>query len=54
MEGFRNAYRIARTWGLVKERLIASSLVILAGIPLMFATILIAFGGEIEGSPKCS
>lgn len=48
MEGFRNAYQLPRTWGLVKERLIASSLVILAGIPLMFATILIAFGGEIE------
>jgi membrane protein len=48
MEGFRNAYRLPRTWGLVKERLIACSLVILAGIPLMFATILIAFGGEIE------
>ena len=48
MEGFRSAYRLPRTWGLVKERLIACSLVILAGIPLMFATILIAFGGEIE------
>jgi membrane protein len=48
MEGFRNAYRLPRTWGLIKERLIASSLVILAGIPLMFATILIAFGGEFE------
>lgn len=48
MEGFRNAYRLPHTWGLVKERLIACSLVMLAGIPLMFATILIAFGGEIE------
>lgn len=48
MEGFRHAYQLPRTWGLVKERLIASSLVILAGIPLMFATVLIAFGGEFE------
>ena len=48
MEGFRNAYRLPRTWGLVKERLIAFSLVILAGIPLLFATVLLAFGGEIE------
>ncbi|HTU32663.1 MAG TPA: YihY/virulence factor BrkB family protein [Candidatus Acidoferrum sp.] len=48
MEGFRHAYQLPRTWGLIKERVIASSLVILAGIPLMFATILIAFGGEIE------
>jgi membrane protein len=48
MEGFRNAYQFPRTWGLIKERLIACSLVILAGLPLTFATILIAFGGEIE------
>jgi len=48
MEGFRNAYRLPRTWGLVKERLIAFSLVILAGIPLLFGTVLITFGGEIE------
>lgn len=48
MEGFRSAYQLPRTWGLVKERLVASSLVILAGIPLMFATVLLAFGGEIE------
>ncbi|HEV2206604.1 MAG TPA: YihY/virulence factor BrkB family protein [Candidatus Acidoferrales bacterium] len=48
MEGFRNAYQLPRTWGLIKERLVASSLVILAGIPLMFATVSIAFGGQIE------
>ena len=48
MEGFRKAYHLPQTWGIVKERLIACSLVILAGIPLTFATILIAFGGEIE------
>jgi membrane protein len=48
MEGFRKAYRLPQTWGLVKERLIACSLVILAGVPLTFATILIAFGSQIE------
>ena len=48
MEGFRNAYQLPKTWGLVKERLIAFSLVILAGIPLTFATILVAFGSRIE------
>ena len=37
MEGFRHAYELPKTWGLVKERLIAFSLVILAGVPLMFA-----------------
>jgi membrane protein len=48
MEGFRKAYQLPQTWGLIKERLIACLLVILAGIPLTFATILIAFGGQIE------
>jgi len=48
MEGFRNAYQLPKIWGLVKERLIAFSLVILAGIPLTFATVLVAFGSRIE------
>ena len=48
MEGFRNAYELPKIWGLVKERLIAFSLVILAGIPLTFATMLVAFGSRIE------
>jgi membrane protein len=48
MEGFRNAYELPKIWGLVKERTIAFSLVILAGVPLMFATVLVAFGSRIE------
>ena len=48
MEGFRRCYELPKIWGLVKERLIAFSLVILAGIPLTFATILVAFGSRIE------
>ncbi len=48
MEGFRNAYHLPKIWGLVKERAIACALVILAGIPLVIATILVAFGGQIE------
>jgi len=48
MEGFRRAYQLPKTWGLVKERLIAMSLVLMAGIPLTFATILVAFGSRIE------
>lgn len=48
MEGFRNAYQLPKTWGLIKERMIAFSLVILAGIPMSFATILVAFGSRIE------
>jgi membrane protein len=48
MEGFRNAYQLPKTWSIVKERLVACSLVILAGVPLTFATILVAFGNQIE------
>jgi membrane protein len=48
MEGFRNAYQLPKIWGLVKERMIAFSLVILAGTPLTFSTVLVAFGNRIE------
>lgn len=48
MEGFRRCYELPKKWGLVKERMIAFALVILAGIPLMFATVLVAFGSRIE------
>ena len=48
MEGFRRSYELPKIWGLVKERLIALSLVILAGIPLSSATVLVAFGNRIE------
>jgi len=48
MEGFRNAYQLPKKWGLFKERMIAFSLVILAGTPLTFATVLVAFGSRIE------
>jgi len=48
MEGFRNAYQLPKIWGLVKERMVAFSLVIMAGIPLTFATVLVAFGSRIE------
>jgi membrane protein len=48
MDGFRRAYQLPKTWGLLKERLIAISLVMMAGLPLTFATILVAFGSRIE------
>ncbi|HYK50924.1 MAG: hypothetical protein DMG80_09630 [Acidobacteria bacterium] len=48
MEGFRRAYQLPKTWGLLKERVIAISLVLMAGLPLTFATILVAFGSRIE------
>jgi len=48
MDGFRRAYQLPKTWGLVQARLIAISLVFMAGLPLSFATILVAFGSRIE------
>ena len=48
MEGFRRCYELPKIWGLVKERMIAFALVVLAGIPLTFATILVASGSRIE------
>jgi membrane protein len=48
MEGFRNAYRMPKVWGLVHERLKAFLLVFLTFIPMLFATTLMAFGNQIE------
>jgi membrane protein len=49
MEGFRNAYGMTKIWGLFKERMVAFLLVVLAGIPMAFASFVIAFGNLIEG-----
>jgi len=48
IEGFRRCYELAKIWGLVKERMVAFYLVVLAGVPLTFATILVASGSRIE------
>src|ERR1700693_736725 len=48
MEGFRRCYELPKIWGLVKERLGAFQLVILAGTPLTFATVLVPSGSRIE------
>jgi len=48
MEGFRKAYQMPKVWGIVKERMIALLLVVLAGLPLAFASFLVAFGNQIE------
>jgi membrane protein len=48
MEGFRRCYELPKIWGLVKERLVSFALVVLAGLPMTFSTLLIAFGSKIE------
>jgi membrane protein len=48
MEGFRRCYELSKTWGLVKERLIAFLLVVFALIPMTFSTVLVAVGSKFE------
>jgi membrane protein len=48
MEGFRRCYELPKSWGLVKERLIAFMLVIFALVPMTFSTILVAVGSKFE------
>jgi membrane protein len=48
MQGFRKAYDLPQTWGFWKERGIALLLVASSFIPMTFATILVAFGNQIE------
>jgi membrane protein len=48
MEGFRKAYQMPKVWGLVKERLIAFMLVVMAGVPMGFASFLVVSGNLIE------
>jgi membrane protein len=48
MEGFRRAYQMPKTWNLTQERLVSFLLVFMAGIPMAFASFLLAFGNQIE------
>lgn len=48
MEGFRYAYQLPKTWGIVKERIIAILLVLGLFVPMIFASALLVFGAQIE------
>ena len=48
MEGFRFAYQLPKTWGILKERVIAILLVLGLFVPMTFASALLVFGGQIE------
>jgi membrane protein len=48
MDGFRRCYELPKSWGLVKERMIAFGLVIFALVPMTFATLLVAVGSKFE------
>ncbi|HYK34837.1 YihY/virulence factor BrkB family protein [Alloacidobacterium sp.] len=49
MEGFRRAYRLPRgTWNFWRERVVAFGLIPITLVPMLFATLLIIFGHQIE------
>ena len=48
MDGFRRAYQMPKTWNLGQERLVSFMLVFMAGLPMAFASFLLAFGSEIQ------
>jgi membrane protein len=49
MEGFRRAYRLPRgTWNFWRERSVAFGLIPITLVPMLFATMLIVFGHQIE------
>jgi membrane protein len=49
MEGFRRAYRLPRgTWNFWRERAVAFGLIPITLVPMLFATLLIVFGHQIE------
>ncbi len=48
MDGFRRAYEMPKTWNLTWERLVSFLLVFMAGLPMTFASFLLAFGSQIE------
>jgi membrane protein len=49
MEGFRRAYRLPRgTWNFWRERAVALGLIPITLLPMLFATMLIVFGHQIE------
>jgi membrane protein len=48
MEGFRRAYEMPKMWNSTKERMVSFMLVCMAGVPMAFASFLLAFGKQIE------
>ncbi len=48
IEGFQSAYRVPRNRGFVHQASIAMSLVLLSAVPLICASLLLVFGGQVE------
>jgi membrane protein len=48
IEGFQIAYRVPRNRGIVHNSLIGMALVLMAAVPLLAASVLILFGGQVN------
>ncbi|MBZ5729119.1 MAG: YihY/virulence factor BrkB family protein [Acidobacteriia bacterium] len=48
MEGFQAVYRIPRSRGFLHQSAVAMALVLLSALPLVCASLLILFGGQVE------
>jgi len=48
IEGFQAAYRVPRNRGFIHQGVVATALVLGAAIPLLCASLLIVFGGQVE------
>jgi len=48
IEGFQAAYRVPRNRGILHGSAVAIALVLLAAVPLLAASLLILFGGQVE------
>jgi membrane protein len=48
IEGFQSAYRVPRNRGILHQSGVAMSLVLLSALPLVFASLLLLFGGQVE------
>ena len=48
IEGFQAVYRVPRNRGFVRQSGVAMSLVLLSAVPLVCASLLIVFGGQVE------
>lgn len=48
IEGFQAAYRVPRNRSIVRQSGVAISLVVLSAVPLVFASVLLLFGGQVE------
>jgi len=48
IEGFQAAYRVPRNRGFLHQSAVAMALVLLSAVPLIAASLLIVFGGQVE------